>query len=97
MKKLLLALFLTGCTAAAANKAPDAGVYSVHVENQFKYYHDKYCPICIRHCEANTGSDECPAKCEKDFLKIKEVLARAVRDNREDDFAEMMESWYGQN
>lgn len=96
MKKLLFALFFAGCASAQAT-TQDAGVYSVHVENQFKYYHDKYCPVCVRHCEANTGSNDCEEKCERDFLKIKEVLARAVRDHREDDFAEMMDSWYGRD
>lgn len=94
MKKLLFTLFLAGCTAQAANKSLDAGV-SVHFEHQYKYTHDKYYPMCLRHCGSEW--DDCIDKCDKDFEQIKKVLERAIRDHREDDFYQMMDSWYGQN
>lgn len=96
MKKILFFLFLAGCASAQATQQPDAGM-SVHAENQYKWYYDKYQPACVRHCMGSTGSPDCPEKCDKDFLEIKRVLLRAIRDNREDDFAEMMDSWYGQD
>ena len=94
MKKILLVLFLAGCAAEAANKTPDAGV-SAHAENQYKWYYGKYYPSCVQQCVNYTRSWECPEKCEKDFQQIKKVLIRAIRDNKEDDFAAVMEGWYG--
>jgi hypothetical protein len=99
MKQYLLALFLVGCSAEAANKSPDAGSpstkSSVYVENRFKWVYVKYYPVCVQQCFKDTYSDECPQKCRKDFAEIKKVLTRAVRDNTEDDFDAVMESWYG--
>ena len=86
MKTILLALFLAGCAAEASNKA-DAGL-SVHVENQWKYIYAKYYPVCFRR---NWDTD----KCNKDFSQIKKVYIRAIRDHQEDDFNEMMDTWYG--
>lgn len=42
MKNLLLVLLFAGCAAEASNKTADAGIYSVHVENLYRYYHDRY-------------------------------------------------------
>jgi len=96
LKRFLFALFLTGCAVATANNPIDAGV-SVHFDNQYKWTYEKYYPACVRQCIQYTGSDECPEKCDKDFEQIKTVLYRALRDGREDDFYDMMDSWYGQN
>ena len=99
MKNLLLVLFLSGCAAEAANKTPDAGAQtpksSVYIENRSKWVFEKYYPACVRACFRNSYSNECPAKCLKDFKEIDKVLLRAIRDGKEDDFDEMMEGWYG--
>lgn len=99
MKKLLFILFLAGCAAQASGPI-DAGINtqadtlgSVHFEHQYKYTYGKYYPMCLRHC----GAGDCIDKCDKDFKQIKKVLERAIRDHREDDFYEMMDSWYEQD
>lgn len=100
MNNLLLVLFLAGCTAQASDKVPDAGALTpknnVYVENRIRYVTTKYYPVCVRQCFRNTSSRECPVKCLKDFEQIQKVLIRAIRDNKEDDFDDMMDSWYGQ-
>jgi len=98
MKKLLLVLFMAGCAAQASDKQPDAGVNtksSVYIENRIKWIYAKYYPACVRGCFRNTYSAECPDKCQKDFKQITKALMMSIRDNNEDDFDDMMESWYG--
>lgn len=101
MKNLLLVLLFAGCSAQAYNKQPDAGVpgakSSVYVENRIKWNYNKYYPLCVKQCFKNTYSNECPDKCDADFKQIKTVLIRAIDEGKEDDFDDVMDSWYGRN
>lgn len=94
MKKILLALLLTSCTRTY-NKQPDLGKSSVYVENRIKWNHNKYFPICVKQCSIHTYDDECSEKCEKDFQQISALLIRAITENKEDDFDDVMDTWYG--
>lgn len=91
-------MFLIGC-AAQASKSQDAGITpsgKVNIESKARWVFVKYYPMCVLKCYKNTGSSECRSKCKDDFRQIITVLIRAVRDDKEADFDDMMESCYGE-
>src|SRR5271154_7052912 len=94
-------LLLPACVKLTPNI--DAGVVisstenSVYVERQYKYVKAKYIPRCYELCVMNGNNDNCDGKCKKDFAIIKQVMIRAINDNKEADFYEMLDSYYGLN
>ncbi len=97
MKKLLLVLFLTGCSSYYST-TNDAGVVehsSLFIEAKAKMIKTMYYPKCVMLCEKHTGDIDCADRCTEDFDKINKVLRRAIKENKVEDFDDMMDSWYG--
>lgn len=102
MKKLILLLLMSGCLANAS-KQPDAGVYAqdagtikndAYMLDKVRAVMIKYYPRCIRLCWKHTQYDGCQDKCRSDFMRIVKVMVKAIKDGKEQDFDEMMDTWY---
>jgi hypothetical protein len=102
MKKVVLALFLAGCSSSVScayrSSNIDAGITKneFYIQDRAKEVYEKYYPVCVRNCYGSSQSEQCPDKCRQDMKQIIKVLVRAINENREQDFNSMMESFYGE-
>jgi len=98
VKKLLLALFMIGCSTHTA-ETMDAGTVNVknnaYVQHKMNLNYIKYYSACVRLCYKYSYRDDCSEKCKSDFSQINKLLIRCINENKEDDFDAVMDSWYG--
>jgi hypothetical protein len=102
MKLLLpLLLFLSACTKhitttdASAPHIPPITINDVYIEHKYTYIQGKYLPTCLGLCAINSNVADCDDKCQKDFAEIRKVMIRALNEGREEEFDDMLASFYG--